>query len=289
MKNNDRLSSVIGALQSVSASDHKYFKKEELALPSAAAVRKIAELAQYVMFPWRSATAEPVSDAVHHLHAMLSEQIAVALRFVGVDVGESETLAAELLGELPRVKHRLYNDAIAIYEGDPAAISPEEVILCYPGFYAIAIYRLAHEFYLRHIPFIDRMLTELAHERTGIDIHPGATIGEHFCIDHGTGIVIGETAIIGDSVKIYQGVTIGAKSFELGDDGNPVKGIKRHPDIGNNVVIYANATILGGDTKIGDGAVIGGNVWVTESVPEGSRVYYGKSIRQDVIKGNDTK
>ena len=163
---------------------------------------------------------------------------------------------------------------MALYEGDPAARSPEEIILSYPGFYAISIYRIAHEFYIRKIPYISRLMTEFAHEKTGIDIHAGATIGEYFFIDHGTGIVIGETTTIGDRVKIYQGVTLGAKSFELDDDGNPVKGIKRHPDIGNGVVIYANATILGGNTKIGDGCVIGGNVWLTRSVPAGEVVYY---------------
>ena len=162
----------------------------------------------------------------------------------------------------------------AIYEGDPAARAPEEIILAYPGFYAISIYRIAHEIYVRKIPFIARVMTEFAHEKTGIDIHAGATIGESFFIDHGTGVVIGETTTIGHHVRIYQGVTLGAKSFELDQDGNPIKGTKRHPDIGNNCIIYANATILGGRTKIGDGAVIGGNVWLTHSVEPGSVVYY---------------
>ena len=163
-------------------------------------------------------------------------------------------------------------DVQAIYEGDPAARAPEEGILSYPGFYAISIYRIAHEFYKLKIPYIARLMTEYAHEKTGVDIHAGATIGSHFCIDHGTGIVIGETTTIGDHVKIYQGVTLGARSFELDGDGNPIKGIKRHPDIGNNCIIYANATILGGNTKIGDGAVIGGNVWLTESLPAGTKI-----------------
>ena len=149
-------------------------------------------------------------------------------------------------------------------------------MLSYPGFYAVLVYRIAHEFYIRGIPFISRMMTEHAHEKTGIDIHAGASIGEYFFIDHGTGIVIGETTTIGDHVKIYQGVTLGAKSFELDGDGNPVKGIKRHPDIGNNVIIYANATILGGNTRVGDGCVIGGNVWLTHSVEPGRTVYYSE-------------
>ena len=174
------------------------------------------------------------------------------------------------------IKEALIKDVQAIYEGDPAARSPEEIILSYPGFYAISIYRIAHEFYSLGIPCISRVMTEFAHEKTGIDIHAGATIGEYFFIDHGTGIVIGETTTIGNNVKIYQGVTLGAKSFELDADGNPIKGIKRHPDIGNNCVIYANATILGGNTRIGDGCVIGGNVWLTHSVDAGQVIYYNK-------------
>ena len=146
-----------------------------------------------------------------------------------------------------------------------------------PGFYAISIYRLAHELQLLGTPLIPRIMTEFAHEKTGIDIHPGATVGEYFFIDHGTGIVVGETTTIGDHVKLYQGVTLGARSFELDENGNPVKKIKRHPDIGNHVVIYANATILGGDTVIGDDSVIGGNTWLTHSVPAGSTVAYSAS------------
>ena len=175
---------------------------------------------------------------------------------------------------LPGIRKMLLKDVEALYEGDPAAESREEVMICYPGFFAISIFRLAHELYLLKTPLIPRIMTEFAHEKTGIDIHPGATVGEYFFIDHGTGTVIGETTTIGNHVKLYQGVTLGARSFELDENGNPVKKIKRHPDIGNNVVIYANATILGGDTKIGDGCVIGGNTWLTHSVPAGSTVSY---------------
>ena len=157
-------------------------------------------------------------------------------------------------------------------EDDPAAKSIDEIILSYPAFRAISAYRIAHELYIRNIAVLPRFFTEYAHRITGIDIHPGATIGEYFFIDHGTGVVIGETTTIGTNVKLYQHVTLGAKSFAVGDDGELVKGIKRHPDIGNDVVIYAGATILGGDTVIGDGAVIGGNVWLTHSVPAGAVV-----------------
>lgn len=183
-----------------------------------------------------------------------------------------EAMALELIQALPSIRADLETDLQAAYEGDPAATGTEEILLAYPAFEAISIYRIAHKLYLMRVPILPRMMTEYAHQITGIDIHPGASIGRYFFIDHGTGVVIGETSTIGDYVKLYQGVTLGARSFELGPDGNPVKGVKRHPDIGNHVVIYSGATILGGSTFIGDGCVIGGNVWLTESVPPGQTV-----------------
>ncbi len=184
-----------------------------------------------------------------------------------------QEISDRLVDSLPDIKAALETDAQAGYEGDPAAISVEEIMLAYPGFEAISIYRIAHELYKMKVPILPRLMTEIAHRNTGIDIHPGATIGRYFFIDHGTGVVIGETTTIGDHVKLYQGVTLGAKSFPTNADGTPVKGIKRHPDIGNNVVIYSGATILGGNTVIGDNCVIGGNVWLTESVEPGHTVY----------------
>ncbi|MBR5769866.1 MAG: serine acetyltransferase, partial [Clostridia bacterium] len=172
----------------------------------------------------------------------------------------------------PAVRALLETDLVAAYEGDPAATCREEIIMAYPAFEAISVFRVAHELYALGVPMLPRMMTEYAHSRTGIDIHPGATIGEYFFIDHGTGVVIGETTVIGDHVKLYHGVTLGAKSFEVNPDGSLVKGVKRHPNIGSRVVIYAGATILGGDTTIGDGCVIGGNVWLTHSVPAGKTV-----------------
>ena len=185
------------------------------------------------------------------------------------DVGAA---VAEYLSSLPEIKKLLNTDIRAAYEGDPAAASEREIILAYPAFEAISIYRLAHKLYEMEIPLLPRMMTEYAHRLTGIDIHPGATIGSYFFIDHGTGVVIGETTVIGHHVKLYQGVTLGAKSFPLDENGNPIKGLKRHPDIGNNVVIYAGATILGGDTCIGDNAVVGGNVWLTHSIEAGKQI-----------------
>ncbi|MBM3242354.1 serine acetyltransferase [Candidatus Poribacteria bacterium] len=180
---------------------------------------------------------------------------------------ETEFIVNTVLEKLPIIRGALKQDVLAAYNGDPAAKSYAEIILSYPGLRAIAIYRIAHEFYKFNVPLIPRMMTEYAHSETGIDIHPGAQICEGFFIDHGTGVVIGETCRIGNRVKLYQGVTLGAKSFPLDADGNPIKGIKRHPDIEDDVIIYAGATILGGDTVIGKGSVIGGNVWVTESIP----------------------
>ena len=198
------------------------------------------------------------------------EQLIRALRYVldGNDSAEAE--ADAVISSLPEIQRILRTDLVAAYQGDPAAKSVDEVILSYPAFKAISAYRIAHVLYLRGVDVLPRFFTECAHRTTGIDIHPGATIGEFFFIDHGTGVVIGETTTIGTNVKLYQHVTLGVKSFDVGDDGELVKGIKRHPDIGNDVVIYAGATILGGSTVIGDGAVIGGNVWLTHSVPAGS-------------------
>ena len=186
------------------------------------------------------------------------------------DIEKAESAAVELIDSLPEILDILKTDVQAGYEGDPAAKSTDEVILTYPAFRAIAIYRIAHKLYTMQIPLVPRMMTEYAHRITGIDIHPGATIGRYFFIDHGTGVVIGETTTIGERVKLYQHVTLGAKSFEVNEDGTLVKGIKRHPDIGDRVVIYAGATILGGETKIGSDSVIGGNVWLTNTVPAGT-------------------
>lgn len=242
--------------------------------PSRKRVIELVKDIQHLMFPLYFTKPEGTEVDVYLLYDRLVSEIKCACAFSGGRSCVAESLAEEIIRELPVIKSKLSKDIIALYEGDPAAVCPEEVIISYPGFYAISIYRIAHEFYIRKIPLLYRMMTEYAHEKTGIDIHAGATIGEYFFIDHGTGIVIGETTTIGDRVKIYQGVTLGARSFDLDSDGNPVKGVKRHPDIGNNVIIYANATILGGNTRIGDGAIIGGNVWLTSSVEAGKTIYY---------------
>ncbi len=202
-----------------------------------------------------------------------SDHLFAAMRHI-VSEEEARKTVNELCDLIPGIYQYLLSDVQAGYEGDPAAGSVDEVILAYPAFLAIGSYRIAHELYKMGHKLPARLMSEFAHSRTGIDIHPGAQIGKHFFIDHGTGVVIGETTVIGDNVKLYQHVTLGAKSFAVEDDGTLVKGIKRHPNIGNNVVIYAGATILGGDVFIGDDCVIGGNVWLTHSVPAGQTVYY---------------
>ena len=186
---------------------------------------------------------------------------------------DAKEIVDEFLAALPEVRRLVDTDVQAAYDGDPAATSRMEVVMAYPGLYAVTIHRLAHVLYKLKVPIIPRVMSELAHSKTGIDIHPGATIGERFFIDHGTGVVIGETTVIGRNVRLYQGVTLGGLSFDKDSTGALVKGLKRHPNIEDNVVIYANATILGGDTTIGHDSEIGGNVWIKESVPPYSRVY----------------
>ena len=259
--------------------DQASFCMHDCPPPDRSTVVRVIKALQALLFPlcFRREEAGMSDEALlEWTMILLREQMIMALRFAGTPIGEfqAEEMAASFARSLPEIKRKLLLDIEALYEGDPAASRREEVLICYPGFYAICIYRLAHELYLMDCPLIPRIMTEFAHEKTGIDIHPGATIGEYFFIDHGTGIVIGETTVIGDHVKLYQGVTLGAKSFRLDENGNPVKKIKRHPNIGNDVVIYANATILGGDTTVGDHSIIGGNTWLTHSVPEGSLVAY---------------
>ncbi|MCO6459233.1 MAG: serine acetyltransferase [Pirellulaceae bacterium] len=220
-----------------------------------------------------------VGDLVDGLHDKLTVQIARALLHEDrvqrdldpcaekVDYeAKGQAMAIDFLRRIPDLRRQLATDVQAAYDGDPACKSLDEVIFCYPGLEAITVYRLAHELYRLSVPFIPRMMTEWAHQKTGIDIHPGANIGSHFFIDHGTGVVIGETCDIGEHVKLYQGVTLGALSFPTDSDGNIIRSMKRHPTIEDRVVVYANATILGGKTVIGHDSVVGSSVWLTRSV-----------------------
>lgn len=255
-------------------------------LPSRSSCLKIMQQLRSILFPGYFHLSEFSDEGIgFHLGAILDliainlrEQVKRGFCFGCTDEGtekqcseRAELIIRAFLIRLPEVMTLLGQDVQAAYEGDPAAKSPGETILCYPGVFAITNHRIAHELYKLGVPVIPRILSEDAHSVTGIDIHPGARIGKRFFIDHGTGVVIGETTIIGERVRIYQGVTLGAKSFPLDEKGHPIKGIDRHPIIEDDVTIYAGATILG-RVRIGARSVVGGNVWLTESVPPDSSI-----------------
>jgi len=256
-------------------------------LPSHAEIIRVLVTIHELLFPGYigaqglegAALGAHVESRMDWLYEVLGEQIKRALRH-GKKIGdasaiserEAEECAAAFLLELPRLREALSADVQAALDGDPAATCRDEIIFSYPSIYAVMVYRLAHVLYEMKVPLLPRIMTEHAHHRTGIDIHPGTRIGSSFFIDHGTGVVIGGTAVIGNNVKLYQGVTLGAFSFDKDAGGHLVRGTKRHPTIEDDVVIYAGATILGGDTVVGRGSVIGGNVWLTHSVPAGTRV-----------------
>lgn len=250
----------------------------ELGLPVRDEIIGVLNDIRKLMFPAYFAPEDAKGDPVLFTHPLMNsiyfrirKQIALALSFHAKrDVSaEASEIASKFVSDLPEIHRILLTDAQATFEGDPAAQSREEIIFSYPGFFAIFVYRVANLLYKAGVPFVPRMMTEHAHGKTGIDINPGATIGEYFFIDHGTGIVIGETTVIGKNVKIYQGVTLGALSPRKGQS---LAGVKRHPTVCDNVTIYSGASILGGDTVIGEGAVIGGNTFITESVSQNTKV-----------------
>jgi serine O-acetyltransferase len=261
---------------------------EAVAIPDRESVVVLIEDMKDLLFPGYFGNQEIDRDyLVYHLGSevnvifeKLSHQVARAIRhechrneiICTHCLNRSQAEAICFLEKVPHLRRTLAGDVQAAYNGDPAAQSLDEIVFSYPAILAITTYRIAHELYARSIPLLPRMMTEYAHSQTGIDINPGATIGENFFIDHGTGVVIGETTEIGDNVRIYQGVTLGAHSFRKEPDGSLKRGYKRHPTIEDNVIIYSGATILGGDTVIGAGSIIGGNVWLTSSVPPGSQV-----------------
>ncbi len=253
-------------------------------LPSQEAIDVLAQDLIHLLFPGffqhneysRERLEDLLEARLGQLHRTLTREVEKCVlsdrqsKVRGTAEGEAEAI----LAAFPVIRRLLQTDVEAAYEGDPAAKSFDEIILAYPCILAISLQRIAHVAYEQDIPLLPRMLTEYAHRQTGIDIHPGAQIGSHFFIDHGTGVVIGETTTIGSHVKLYQGVTLGAKSFKVDPDGKLVKGIKRHPDIEDNVTIYAGATILGGETRIGKDSIVGANVWLMESIPPNSIAYY---------------
>ncbi len=258
-------------------------------LPSQASVNQLAADLMHLLFPGyfeesgltERALPAHVTRLLKQIDERLVAEIEKCLRFAQVahPSAQARARATAFLGQFPALRKLIQTDVTAAYKGDPAARSVEEIIVAYPCVLVISLQRLAHVLYHLGVPLLPRLLTEYAHERTGCDIHPGARLGDHFFIDHATGVVIGETATVGSHVKLYQGVTLGAKSFETDPEGNPIKGVKRHPDIGDHVTIYAHATILGGDTSIGAHSIIGSNVWLMKSIPADSvAIFKGDSV-----------
>ena len=287
------LDQVVGALcDPASYEPLVHVSSFHLPMPSLEALAEVVGLLRAILFPGYFGSTHIRPDNIRYqtgtqlgrLSELLTEQIKRGLCFecghltpsyCGDCEVRSRRIAEAFLTDLPRLRHLLATDVEAAFTGDPAARSRGEVIFCYPSLKAIANQRIAHALHGMGVPIIPRILTEAAHSETGIDIHPGAEIGEQFFIDHGTGVVIGETTVIGRNVRLYQGVTLGAKSFPRDPEGRPIKGIPRHPIVEDDVIVYSGATILGRIT-IGRGSVIGGNVWLTESVPPRTRVVQGK-------------
>ncbi len=279
-----------------------YMPHHGRSMPSVAVLGELVEIFREILFPGyfgnslinKNNYSYHLGVNVDHAFRLLKDQIFKGICFscsqdneYDFECGERQSLdkASRLISSLPEIRRLLTTDVKAAYQGDPAANSEGEVIFSYPSIRAMTIHRIAHELYKLEVPLIPRIISEMAHSETGIDIHPGAQIGEYFAIDHGTGVVIGETTIIGDRVKIYQGVTLGAKSFPLDENGNPIKGIPRHPIVENDVIIYSNATILGRIT-IGKGSVIGGNIWVTKDLPPFSKITQQKPMDQSFSNGS---
>lgn len=284
----NELASTVKKLSAISNDDRSLMSLCPFGLPSLDNVKEIINLLWKVIFPElfldRTAIVSKmeyrIGIATEKLYELLQEEISVGLSCRGKEKSDDDnlrprahSLALKIISDLPEIKRTLYTDIHAIMSKDPAAGNEVEIITCYPSVQAMLHHRLAHLLFSMNIPYLPRIITELSHSRTGIDIHPGATIGDFFAIDHGTGVVIGETCIIGNYVTIYQGVTLGAKSFSYDDEGVPMN-IPRHPIIEDNVTIYSNASVLGRIT-IGHDSIIGGNVWVTESLPPYSRVVQG--------------
>lgn len=280
----DKKTSILKAVEELTENyrnEELFLRKNGRSLPNRSVVIEIVRQLRAIVFPGyfgmdSSAETFPehyVGYRLNGLYDQLREQIEIALLHNDLSVIEakkrSEEICAGFFSKLPAIQKMLLKDVQAGFDGDPAAKSKEEIIVCYPGLFAIYVYRLAHELYLERVPQIPRIMSEYAHGRTGIDINPGATIGEYFFIDHGTGVVIGETTEIGDYVKLYQGVTLGALSTR---QGQKLANTKRHPTIGSHVTIYANSTVLGGETVIGEHTIIGGNTFITESISANTKV-----------------
>ncbi|MDE7401944.1 MAG: serine acetyltransferase [Muribaculaceae bacterium] len=293
----DTLKKNVAKLSELGDTESQMITKGNSQFPSVDAIKEMVSLVKSAVFPnfydrqrnSRTIRAYFIGTAIERLHTLLCVEIAKALNYdrEALCDGSCETQACKLslsfIDSMPRIKHLLYTDVKAMFENDPAVDNYGEIILSYPVVKAMISYRVAHELLKLGVPVIPRMLTELAHSATGIDIHPGAEIGEYFAIDHGTGVVIGETCIIGDHVTLYQGVTLGAKNFTLDSNGHPVN-VPRHPILEDYVTVYSNASILGRIT-VGRGSVIGGNVWLANSVPPNSKVMQRKAVSANFTDG----
>lgn len=301
--NNDILLKNVDLLSKLSKQEVSMMPATEAPLPSVEQVKQIVSLVKNIIFPDYFNQRQPdeklrsynIGVHMQELARLLVKQIAHGLQFCEDCENtrtkqqvyqEAERLAMEFIDTLPEIKRLLYTDVQAMFDNDPAARNYGEVIFCYPVVNTMTHYRIAHKLHELNVPVIPRIITEQAHSKTGIDIHPGAQIGHHFTIDHGTGVVIGATCIIGNYVKLYQGVTLGAKSFTLDDNGNPIKGIPRHPILEDNVIVYSNATVLGRIT-LAQGTVIGGNVWVTESTKPGEQIVQAKKRKSQLVRPED--
>lgn len=283
----DILQKNVEALSVLSEMEQQITPCNNRQLPSVAVVRDIIQLVRVVVFPGyfdleqadQRFRSYHIGVNMERLANLLQQQISLALLFEqdceNTVAQQAETLVVQFIDRLPEIKRLLFTDVQAIFDNDPAVHNYSEVIFCYPVVQTMLHYRVAHELHKMQVPILPRIITEQAHSATGIDIHPGAQIGEFFAIDHGTGVVIGETCIIGNHVTLYQGVTLGAKNFQVDDNGRPVN-VPRHPIIGDHVTVYANSTILGRVT-IGHDTVIGGNIWLTHSVPPHSRILQSKA------------
>ena len=294
----NEIEQVVALLSNECGSRCDYVPHPEQKLPSIDRLREFVDLVRAVIFPGYFGAPISSRESLPHFIGVRIEKIAELLasqillvrqiepgaELSGTIEAEASSVARQFIARLPEIRRVLCSDVRAIYNGDPAAKSHGEIIFCYPSIRAMINHRTAHTLLELGIPLIPRIISEMSHSETGIDIHPGAQIGEFFCIDHGTGVVIGETCVIGDHVRIYQGVTLGAKRFELDKDGNPAKNVPRHPIIEDNVVIYSNANILGRIT-IGRNSVIGGSVWVTKSIPPNSRLQQQKAVESTFIDG----
>lgn len=264
-----------------------HHSSQDISMPSIASLKEVVDKLKEVLFPGFVGNSDITQKTMNYyigsnvdfIYRTLADQIKKGFCFdcnkeeANCDdcIVTSKKIALDFIERLPEVKRLLSTDVIAAFNGDPAAKSYGEVIFCYPSIKVLLHHRIAHELWLLGVPIIPRIISEMSHSETGIDIHPGATIGEYFFIDHGTGVVIGETSVIGNNVRLYQGVTLGAKSFPLDENGKPIKGIARHPIVEDGVIIYSNSTILGRIT-IGENAVIGGNRWVTEDIPPNLKI-----------------